>query len=106
MTMSPQLRLGLCQMPTEIRRWIYSYIVAGEMHLFLQDGKLSLCDCVTRNPSSQDDGYERRATGVPSLEAVWARRLASSWGPHWNCEARKGGGIGHLSGLLYASRRL
>ncbi|KAI0415300.1 hypothetical protein F5X98DRAFT_347035 [Xylaria grammica] len=92
--MHPQHESRLLSVPIEIRRAIYANAVPRQIHVFLSQGKLRLSACLEPNLGDhRHDGRERGRDHVvgsnvrdPEAEARWARRLRSSWGPHWQCE--------------------
>lgn len=79
----------LLSAPLEVRREIYSHFgIDNQIHLVLHEGRLRMSVCL--EPSLGDnicDGRERRTTyNLDYSDVQWARRLASLWGPHWECE--------------------
>ncbi|UPL00361.1 hypothetical protein LCI18_011295 [Fusarium solani-melongenae] len=78
-------RSRLLLAPAEIRHVIYEHLLPHGIHVFRQGAKLCCSACVGAS-SDDEDGSERQATGDPMSDTVWARRLESSWGPHWLCE--------------------
>jgi hypothetical protein len=78
-----QLTSALLQTPFEIRHEIYSYILPPKIHVHLSDGKLCSKICWKQDWKEWGCGHER-SRGEST--AGWARRLQSSWGPHWMCE--------------------
>lgn len=94
--MYANLQLGsrLFSAPLEIREAIYEYLVPDGVHVYLHRDNLRLSRCV--QPHLGDDlwGGERQEADSPYSGAatfsdpVWARRLRSSWGPHWKCEEK------------------
>ncbi|KAG5990027.1 hypothetical protein E4U43_004385 [Claviceps pusilla] len=80
-----QQQSPLVQLPAELARQIYAYIVPPQAHLYRDNATICAATCIT--PPSSNDYYcfDRRSHGDPST-AVWARRLRSSWGGHWRCE--------------------
>jgi hypothetical protein len=91
-TMS-QPQSALLRLPAELRHEIYSYILPDDIHILLQGEKCFMAACVERsNPwhSKWATGHEREPKGrnvdYRKKNAVFARRLQSTWGPHWVCE--------------------
>ncbi|PVH75215.1 hypothetical protein DL98DRAFT_602220 [Cadophora sp. DSE1049] len=87
--MHSQSKSKLLSAPLEVRREIYSHLnIDNQIHLFLHEGKLRMSACL--EPSLGDnthDGRERQdEDGRGYRDPQWARRLASAWGPHWECE--------------------
>jgi len=74
--------------PIEIRRAIYAQIIdTSGIHIVrTEQGNLRLCACVGPDLYAGHTGSERRTTDDRSDDPAWARRLISSWGPHWECE--------------------
>ena len=85
---SVDLQLGsrLFLAPYDIRRAIYVHLITNQIHVFLRQGKIHLSVCVEPSPAGDHYGFERRTSGDWSSDTIWARRLRSSWGPHWKCE--------------------
>ncbi|KAI0522229.1 hypothetical protein F5B22DRAFT_466099 [Xylaria bambusicola] len=85
--MHPQRESRLLSAPVEIRRAIYAMIIPREIHAFLSRGRLRLSVCLEPNLGDDShDGRERRSGTDHEGISKWARRLRSSWGPHWECE--------------------
>jgi hypothetical protein len=112
-----QLQSRFLKVPLEIRHEIYSYVLPAQFHLYLQDDKLWLSACLEpdKNKSSSNsfqepesypyDGEERSSVRFGGPDDIWARRLASSWGPHWMCEENiQTGNISAMSLLLLCKR--
>lgn len=97
---SPFLR-----MPLELRHEVLSLLLPAQVHVWVRAGNLhvSICHEPDKNERSTAfmfksdrtpyDGYERQYTSgqytsgqEPESDDTWARRLESSWGPHWMCE--------------------
>lgn len=92
-SIDPQLGSGLFLAPIEIRYAIYVHFVPNRVHVFFRQGKIHLSMCVEPSPAGDHDGSDRKTTGSDRqtlddwfLDSIWARRLRSSWGPHWKCE--------------------
>jgi hypothetical protein len=121
---------ALLQLPLELRHEVYSYILPAQIHIRLEDNRLTLSMCMQPDKDKYStasvqkfggvphDGYERKPYD-PSVfqhasRLVWARRLRSTWGPHWTCEERltkepKEDGIGNdlgPVGLLLVCRTM
>ncbi|KAH7333209.1 hypothetical protein BKA65DRAFT_538906 [Rhexocercosporidium sp. MPI-PUGE-AT-0058] len=72
--------------PLEVRRAIYAHF-DSQLHMFLLQGAVRLSPCLQPNLGDNNHaGHERRYPEEGAAEVVWARRLDSSWGPHWECE--------------------
>ncbi|RYP67238.1 hypothetical protein DL769_005815 [Monosporascus sp. CRB-8-3] len=84
--MDPQSQSRFFPMPIEIRQAIYAHIIPSAVHLFLQQDKVAVSACIEPCPERDLSGMERRSTGDWRTDAIMARRLRSSWGPHWKCE--------------------
>ena len=85
--MHSQRESKLLSAPAEIRRAIYANIIPSQIHAFLSQGRIQLSGCLQPNLGDDfHDGREREIRGEESSQAKWARRLRSSWGPHWECE--------------------
>ncbi|RYO91860.1 hypothetical protein DL762_001940 [Monosporascus cannonballus] len=85
--MDPQSQSRFFPMPIEIRQAIYAHIIPSAVHLFLQqEDKVAVSACIGPCPERDLSGMERRSTGDWRTDAIMARRLRSSWGPHWKCE--------------------
>ncbi|KAK0111137.1 hypothetical protein ONS95_001513 [Cadophora gregata] len=72
----------------EVRQAIYSHL-DRHVHAFLSEGKLRMLICLEPNLGDHEHaGTERLVPGdhARSTDPQWARRLGSSWGPHWECE--------------------
>ncbi|KAG5983196.1 hypothetical protein E4U55_000537 [Claviceps digitariae] len=80
-----QQQSPLLQLPAELSRQIYAYIVPPQAHLYRVDATICAATCITPRQSNDYYCFDRRSHGDPST-AVWARRLSSSWGDHWRCE--------------------
>ena len=85
-SIDPQLGSGLFLAPIEIRRAIYVHLIPNGVHVFFRQGKIHLSVCVEPSPAGDHDGSDRKTTGDWLSDTMWARRLRSSWGPHWKCE--------------------
>ncbi|KAL5328193.1 hypothetical protein ACEPPN_001689 [Leptodophora sp. 'Broadleaf-Isolate-01'] len=84
-----QSQSKLLSAPLEIRRAIYTQISSGHLHALRSQSKFRFSGCLQPNlGDSEHAGYERRvsAENDDASQAQWARRLSSSWGPHWECE--------------------
>jgi hypothetical protein len=78
---------ALLRLPAELRHETYSYILPDGIHVRLVRGEIYFSPCLERShprPSPHIDGQERRSD--KDDVSRWARRLDSSWGPHWMCE--------------------
>ncbi|RYP70894.1 hypothetical protein DL771_005144 [Monosporascus sp. 5C6A] len=84
--MDPQSQSRFFSMPIEIRQAIYAHIIPDSVHLFLQQDKVAVSACIEPCPERDLSGLDRRSTGDWRTDAIMARRLRSSWGPHWKCE--------------------
>ncbi|KAH7253435.1 hypothetical protein B0J15DRAFT_560777 [Fusarium solani] len=82
---SGAIRSRLLLAPAEIRHIIYEHLLPHGIHVFRQGAGLCCSACVGAS-GDDEDGSERQTTGDSMSDTVWARRLASSWGPHWLCE--------------------
>ncbi|RYP23576.1 hypothetical protein DL765_001090 [Monosporascus sp. GIB2] len=84
--MDPQSQSRFFSMPIEIRQAIYAHIIPYAVHIFFQQDKVVVSACIELCPERDLSGFERRSTGDWRTDAIMARRLRSSWGPHWKCE--------------------
>ncbi len=85
--MHSQRESKLVSAPAEIRRAIYANTIPSQIHAFLSQGRIQLSVCLQPNlGDDHHDGHERETRGEELSQAKWARRLRSSWGPHWECE--------------------
>lgn len=114
-SVNPQLECKLFSAPLELRRAIYSYILSEQIHITIQCGELHLLACVTPYLANERDiGLERKSIADWPNDAVLARRLRSSWGPHWRCEeeaqkvksGNKGEGTWDISVVLTLCKRM
>lgn len=100
----------LLSMPVEIRQAIYGYILHGQTHVFLSQGRLQLSVCLQPNlGDDRHDGNERKPRGEEPPYTMWARRLRSSWGAHWGCEtayAERENGRNHIYNLLFVCKKM
>ncbi|KAH7401210.1 hypothetical protein BKA66DRAFT_405926 [Pyrenochaeta sp. MPI-SDFR-AT-0127] len=92
----PEPHTTLLLSPSEIRYEMYAYLIPDRVHVHRRGDKLCLSRCietllvkeedgsqaVVNTCSNAPDGYERQKGECPS--PVWARRLRSAWGPHWD----------------------
>ncbi|RYP90037.1 hypothetical protein DL770_003817 [Monosporascus sp. CRB-9-2] len=94
--MDTQAQSRLFSLPVELRQAIYDHIIPYAVHLFQQDKNVTISACIEPYPDRHLSGRERYFAGDWRTDATMARRLRSSWGPHWNCEevARRTG-VGH-----------
>jgi hypothetical protein len=83
---NPQRESRLMSMPVEIRRAIYASVIDDyHIHAFLSEGRIQLSTCLQPNLGDhKHDGHDRKSENISWPK--WARRLRSSWGPHWECE--------------------
>jgi hypothetical protein len=91
-----QLKGTLLQTPLEMRHEIYSYILPSHVHVCLRGDKFCLSTCQESDTEymggnyflytyhNSDDEHECHPM-CNTHSSVWARRLQSSWGPHWRC---------------------
>lgn len=84
--MDSQMQSHIFSLPLETRQSIYAALMPESIHVFLREGKVAISTCTAPNTARYLDGFERRKPGKREEEAIWARRLRSSWGPHWQCE--------------------
>ncbi|KAK7960883.1 hypothetical protein PG988_012097 [Apiospora saccharicola] len=93
--MHAQLDSRFVSAPAEIRRAIYQHLVtSSSIHIFLSpQGRLQVSTCLEPPTSPPLGGYHktaserrRRPADAGENDPTWARRLMSSWGPHWECE--------------------
>lgn len=90
-TMDNQDKSPFLCLPLEVRRAIYSELIPKAVHVFFQRGKVAVSRCVEPEVGGCLTGIERQPTEHESNDPdqsqwLWARRLNSSWGPHWRCE--------------------
>ncbi|KAF2731012.1 hypothetical protein EJ04DRAFT_514854 [Polyplosphaeria fusca] len=85
---STQRQSRLLQLPAELQQAIFIDCIPNRIHICLQQDKLRCFTCVlsaTGDGENLDDSKREPGSGAHS-NALWARRLASSWGSHWRCE--------------------
>ncbi|KAF2180468.1 hypothetical protein K469DRAFT_753425 [Zopfia rhizophila CBS 207.26] len=96
----PQLESTLLLTPAEIRHGIYLYLLPDRIHVRLRGDKFCLSACLEPGRGGDEDGskpftyvsantldgHERKFSRNGFSDPVWARRLRSTWGPHWKCE--------------------
>jgi hypothetical protein len=81
----------LLKVPTEIQHAIYMYLLPEHIHVYNRREKMYVSVCVTSNPNAEHKdehiGLERQSSSNDGFSnRVWARRLRSDWGPHWQCQ--------------------
>lgn len=84
----------LLNIPYDVRREIYNHLIPPSYHVYFEEGRRRLSPCVLSPViPPRVSGWERRHNFPESMQdwkdeqlALWARRLQSSWGEHWNCE--------------------
>ncbi|KAL2065800.1 hypothetical protein VTL71DRAFT_3470 [Oculimacula yallundae] len=84
----------LLSAPLEVRRAIYAHFDSGPLHASLWEGRIRISRCLQPNLGDhQFDGHERRLIREITTtdreyqsQPIWARRLDSTWGHHWECE--------------------
>ncbi|KAK8102369.1 hypothetical protein PG984_015515 [Apiospora sp. TS-2023a] len=89
MSYDPQSSSRLFIVPIEIRRAIYADLIETVgVHMSLSSqGRFRLTRCFDPDLGAEHVGDERRPGGYSDPDdRIWARRLASTWGPHWQCE--------------------
>lgn len=88
--MDPQAKSQFFSFPAEIRDAIYAYLVPNAVHVFMRECNAVISTCLEPNIGADLSGWERkpdpRLDDRSDADAVWGRRLRSSWGPHWRCE--------------------
>ncbi|KAH7092073.1 hypothetical protein FB567DRAFT_516412 [Paraphoma chrysanthemicola] len=86
----------LHEIPYDVRRKIYDYIMPSSVHIWTTGGVTRLFSCVPPPAIDPKEPGRECQEGLP-LEAdkwdeshteTWAVRLRSSWGPHWKCEEK------------------
>ncbi|OIW26328.1 hypothetical protein CONLIGDRAFT_646505 [Coniochaeta ligniaria NRRL 30616] len=118
--MDTQEQSPFFSLPPEVRDAIYTYILPNAIHVFLREGKVAISTCMDPEIAGFLTGRERIPSeeelvgfGERSSQTVWARRLRSSWGPHWQCEEiaqrttghrNSGGGESVMATLLVCRR--
>jgi hypothetical protein len=89
-TSMPQHPSPLMRLPTELRLEIYSYLLPSQFHIRFLQGKLYVTTCLQPDPDDPDDFFTpampHRYARWNEMDPVWARRCASTWGPHWKCD--------------------
>ncbi|KAK8070730.1 hypothetical protein PG997_010933 [Apiospora hydei] len=89
MSYKPQSASTLFLIPIEIRRDIYANLLGnGHIHITLLSSKAGfrLTRCSDPDLGAEHVGDKRRPAGDDPDNRIWARRLSSTWGPHWQCE--------------------
>ncbi|KAF2647223.1 hypothetical protein K491DRAFT_741649 [Lophiostoma macrostomum CBS 122681] len=84
--MRSQSESTLLRIPLEIRNQVLGYLITDQLHVILHKGALHWSICIEPELAFDLDGSERNLQGQTHSEKTWARRLRSSWGPHWRCE--------------------
>lgn len=94
---NPQPASRLFTSPLEIRRAIYIHLIntAGIHVVRTEQGILRLSACVGPDLYAGHTGDERDTP----CRTRRGRRLASSWGPHWECEESVLRTMGELEGI-------
>ncbi|KAH7065909.1 hypothetical protein BKA63DRAFT_392377, partial [Paraphoma chrysanthemicola] len=87
----PQTQSTLFTLPLELRHEIYSYFIPSHgIHISIENARPRISACVQPRPNDSRCGHERRyllnTYSRTTLDPVFARRSASTWGPHWRCE--------------------
>jgi hypothetical protein len=91
-SIDPQHQCKFFAAPTEIRQVIYAHLIPDRIHLSLCKNEIRLSACVQRDKDDNPDCMYMQLDGADILsdshlkDAVYARRVQSSWGPHWRCE--------------------
>ncbi|KAF2726537.1 hypothetical protein EJ04DRAFT_582604 [Polyplosphaeria fusca] len=109
--MNTQRQSRLLSLPAELQQAIYVLCIPDRIHICLQQGKLQWFTCALAVSDEEYlDGSERNPGEGAQSEPLWARRLASSWGSHWNCEeiayTRPHGGGDPLLSLLLVCKEM
>lgn len=114
--MDTQEQCPFLELPLEIRHAIYTNVIPTPIHVFLREGRVAISPCGEPNMSKYLNGCERRPEDSQSAETIWADRLQSSWGPHWQCEEVAQGVAGNTEShitragtpmsLIYACKRM
>jgi hypothetical protein len=81
--MESQEQSQFLSIPHEVRQAIYACLMPNAIHVFLRQGKIATSTCILPDTGEELTGEERNA---PKDKTLWAQRLQSSWGPHWQCE--------------------
>ncbi|RNJ56331.1 hypothetical protein D7B24_007386 [Verticillium nonalfalfae] len=124
---------AMFRLPVELWWDIFDYLNTPPLHLSYRGQHVVLSDCLTPNPSCDDDGAERypevEATphnstmnesrwgdawydgmtcskGSRDTDAIMAKRLRSTWGPHWRCEAASSDGDLGVRKLLLVCKHI
>lgn len=84
--MENQEQSHLLSVPLELRQAIYACIIPNAVHVFLRKGRIAISMCIEPDIAGDLCGNERKPSRGELRETIWARRLRSSWGPHWQCE--------------------
>ncbi|KAF2002009.1 hypothetical protein P154DRAFT_521180 [Amniculicola lignicola CBS 123094] len=121
----------LLRAPLDIRLNIYDYFLPdhGQFHVCLEQDKVVLAPCVNpdpkdKSPASQlptdafrnseiptgnERGYDKDMMTICDND-VWARRLRSTWGPHWECEEKSREqdqeGMADANAILHVCRKM
>jgi hypothetical protein len=89
-TIDSQLNCHLLQAPYDIRREILNYLIPSSVHVLHTCGRLELSECIGCPKVPRYGVFHDRQQGLlnddPNRQERLARRLMSSWGPHWRCE--------------------
>lgn len=124
---------AMFRLPVELWWDIFDYLDTPPLHLSRRGQHVVLSDCLTPNPSCDDDGAERypgvEATprnsmmnerqwgdawydgmtcskGDRDADIIMGKRLRSTWGPHWRCEAAPSNGDLGVRKLLLVCKHM
>jgi hypothetical protein len=94
----PQCASALIQLPYDVRSAILDLLVPPAVHLYRHKGNIVASICVSSDTIYRQDLGSERKEGLEAADSngyvdyentcIWARRLRSTWGPHWRCEER------------------
>jgi hypothetical protein len=94
----PQCTSALIQLPYDVRSAILDLLVPPAVHLHRHKGNIVASMCVSSDAIYRHDLGSERKEGLEAEDSngyvdyentcIWARRLRSTWGPHWRCEER------------------
>lgn len=95
-TADPQRSSYLFKLPLELRTLIYIEIwqlLGSSQHIFIKGDGYSYTPCVVRSGEADERPAEIKRIweedgGWSIRQALWNKRMSSSWGTHWKCLER------------------
>jgi hypothetical protein len=101
-----QTNSKLLEAPYDFRCQIFSHLLSRHVHVFVHEDILRTSACI-RCPEA-DDYYPGLERENDVSYDVWARRLRSTWEPHWKREEmmREGRANMNMNALLCTCKKL